>query len=166
MRSKNPNTIFVGQFKDPKTDQISYGGMSRTGRHPFRYKKIETSNEGQGCDVFTGNFVLIPINAQITIGNIDGSYQHGYADLDYSIRAKEKNIEIVILHKPLGECSSNSIDPGELLTIKLRVKFLLGRKGMPLKSQIRYLRKFGTFEWPIYVLIPFLRAIFGLKSKN
>ncbi len=166
IRAKNPKTILVGQFKDPITDRISYGGLRKIGRHPFRFKQIETSEEGQGCDAFTGNFVLIPMDAQVRIGNIDGSYQHGYADLDYSNRAKEKSVEIVILHKPLGECATNNIDPSEFSTIRLRVNFLLGRKGMPLKSQIRYLRKFGNFEWPIYVLIPFLRAIFGLKTKN
>ena len=160
-----PNSILVGQFIDRATKKISYGGMEKLGRHPFRYRMIETSTEGQKCDVFNGNFVLIPRKICELVGQIDGNYDHGYADFDYSKRAINSGVEIRILHRPLGECSENLVDPSNFSTMKKRLEFLRGKKGMPMKSHIRYLKKFGPFEWPIYILIPYLRAIFGIGPR-
>jgi GT2 family glycosyltransferase len=162
---KYPNTILVGQFTDKATKKISYGGMEKLGRHPFRYRMIETSEEGQRCDVFNGNFVLIPTNVQRIIGQIDGDYAHGYADFDYAHRALANHVDIVILHQPLGECSENLVDPSSFATLKQRIQFLRGKKGMPFKSHVRYLKKYGPLEWPIYIVIPYLRAIFGIGPK-
>jgi len=165
-RVENPDAILIGQFIDTASNQLSYGGMKKIGRHPFRYKLIETTYEFQECDVFNGNFVLIPVSAQRKIGGIDGKYQHGYADFDYSIRAERKNVKKIILHKPLGNCKKNLVDPTDFLTVKDRINFLRGRKGMPLKSHIRYLRKYGPIESPIYIFMPYARAIFKIKPKH
>ncbi len=166
IREKNPQAILVGQFVDRDTEQISYGGMKKVGRHPFRYRMIETIEEAQECDVFNGNFVLIPRNAHRKIGSIDGKYAHGYADFDYSRRAAANQIKMLILKQPIGECSENLVDPTDFSTVKERIMFLRGRKGMPLKSHIRYLRKYGPIEWPIYIVLPYLRAIFNIKPNR
>jgi GT2 family glycosyltransferase len=166
MREAHSETVLVGQFIDSKSKLVSYGGMNQAGRHPFRYKMVETKAEGQRCEVFNGNFVLIPIKVRKVVGAIDGRYAHGYADFDYSKRADQKNVVMQILHEPLGECSENLIDPSNFTTIKQRILFLRGKKGMPFKSHVRYLKKYGPIEWPIYIVIPYLRAVFGIRPRD
>jgi hypothetical protein len=40
---------------------------------------------------------------------------------------------------------------------------LASKKYLPIRSQIRFCKRHGGVEWPIYVIAPYVRAILKLK---
>lgn len=160
-----PNSILVGQTIDAETEEITYGGLKRLGRHPHRMKKIRAIDKFESADTFCGNIVLIPKGYNDLLGGIDGIYEHGYADYDYGLRATEKKIDIKVVPGFLGSCSNNA-SPflGKSRWQILRIA--LSRKYLPIRSQIRYTRRHAGVEWPIYVLTPYIRSVLKIKSFN
>jgi len=162
----HPNQVFVGQFVDPTTKQLTYGGQNKKGRHPFKYELVQTKDEGESCDVFNGNFVLFPASTIHNTGPIESRYEHAYADFDYSIRLTKAGYEIQILHKPLGECQGHPDYISRSFSFFERVSFAFGRKGFPYRSQILFLKKFGGTFWIAYFLQPYIRALFGITARK
>jgi GT2 family glycosyltransferase len=159
-----PDCIIVGQLVDNLTRQISYGGLIRTSRHPFRTSLVHALNHPEFIDTFHGNFVLIPTSVVEKIGLLDGNYSHGYADFDYGYRAREMQVRMLASPGFVGTCNLNASmnfnTSGDI------VKHLFSRKGRPLKSQIKFSRRFGGFEWPIYVIGGYLLPILRLLTQR
>lgn len=165
-RRKEPNSIIVGKFRDPENGMLSYGGLRKVGKHPFKYRILDENLDLHLCDNFHGNFVLVPNLVAKKIGRIDGNYQHAYADYDYGRRATNLGIRIISPSKHIGYCLDNKRDLGELRTLSERLKFVFSIKGLPVKSQIRYLRKFGPVVWLRFLLQPYIRAIIGKNARD
>ena len=165
LRSKESSSIIVGKFVDPRDGRITYGGLRKLGKNPFKYQILDENIEVSVCDSFHGNFVLIPTPAAKKIGRIDGEYQHAYADYDYANRAKKLGIRIISPRSPIGTCLENKWDFGDIDKLSVRLKFAFSRKGLPIKSQVRFLRKFGPFFWIRFLIQPYIRAVLG-KNAN
>ena len=161
LSEKYPECIVVGQLFDNSTREISYGGLIRTSRHPFRTKLHYALSQPEFVDTFHGNFVLIPSSIVKKIGLLDGDYSHGYADFDYGFRAKEMHVRILVCPGFVGTCNLNK--SANIHTFGFLVKNLFSRKGRPIRSQIKFARRFGGIEWPIYVIggyvMPILRLV-------
>lgn len=157
-----PESILVGQTSDPRSNQITYGGLKRIGRHPHRLRIINAQEKYELADTFCGNIVLIPRRINLSLGGIDGDYEHGYADYDFGYRAKRIGFNIQIIPGFLGTCSINPpiLSSGNFLN---SLKILISKKYLPIRSQIRFCKRHGGPEWVIYVLAPYLRAILKLK---
>ncbi len=157
-----PDAILVGQTCDAATQQLTYGGLLRIGRHPHRLQKIDAREQYEIADTFCGNIVLIPQAVNSSLGGIDGYFEHGYADYDYGYRAKNMGKMIRIIPGFLGTCSLNDTN----LALKSNWQFLKtlnSIKYLPIRSQIRFCKRHGGLEWPVYVLSPYIRAILKLK---
>jgi GT2 family glycosyltransferase len=164
LSEKYPECIVVGQLLDNLTKEISYGGLIRTSRHPFRTKLVHALSQPEFVDTFHGNFVLIPSSIVKKIGLLDGDYSHGYADFDYGYRAREMQVRMLVCPGFVGTCNLNksiNID-----TIGFLVKNLFSRKGRPIRSQIKFSRRFGGVEWPIYVIGGYVMPIFRLLTHR
>lgn len=158
-----PNAVLVGQTCDPTTNQITYGGLKRLGRHPHRLQLIFAEQYHEPVDTFCGNIVLIPTSINSSLKGIDGYFEHGYADYDYGYRAKKKGYDILVIPGFLGSCSLNQSSLiGENIWKSLRI--IVSRKYLPIRSQIRFCFRHGGVEWPIYVFAPYLRVF--LKRKR
>lgn len=157
-----PESILVGQTSDAQSNQITYGGLKRIGRHPHRLQTINAQEKYELADTFCGNIVLIPSRINLSLGGIDGTYEHGYADYDFGYRAKKMGFDIQIIPGFLGICSANPplLSSWNFLN---SLKLLTSKKYLPIRSQIRFCKRHGGVEWPIYVIAPYLRAI--LKRK-
>lgn len=157
-----PDSILVGQLKELNTDQVSYGGLRQLGRHPLKYEQISTFEDHKRADAFHGNFVVVPTEVFKKVAGIDGNFSHAYADFDYALRARKYGFEILIVPGFVGICSSHPFQwEGGMLS---RLRFINSKKGLPLKSQIRYLKRHGSWWWPIYLLGPYIRAIFNIPG--
>ncbi len=165
-RREEPKSIIVGKFRDPESGLISYGGLRKVGKNPFKYRILDENLDVHLCDNFHGNFVLVPSREAKKIGRIDGIYQHAYADYDYGRRASSLGIRIISPGKHIGYCLDNKRDLGEFKTLAERMKFVFSKKGLPVKSQIRYLRKFGPIVWIRFLLQPYIRAIIGKNARE
>ena len=161
---KHNGAAIVGQLIDPTLGEISYGGLKRNGRHPFRTNLDTNNSHDSEIDTFHGNFVYVPKQIVETVGYLDGKYQHAYADFDYGYRIKKAGFQIILSATPVGECSKNNTLTHPNFTGYLRN--LLSRKGRPLRSQIRFARKHGGPEWPIYVISGYLIPIIRYFQKN
>jgi hypothetical protein len=147
---------------DSLSNQITYGGLKRIGRHPHRLQTINAQEKYELADTFCGNIVLIPGRINLSLSGIDGEYEHGYADYDFGYRAKKMGFDIQIIPGFLGTCSANPPLLGSWNFFNA-LKTLTSRKYLPIRSQIRFCKRHGGVEWPIYVIAPYLRAI--LKRK-
>ena len=158
-----PESILVGQTSDPRSNQITYGGLKRIGRHPHRLQTINAQEKYESADTFCGNIVLIPSRINLSLSGIDGDYEHGYADYDFGYRAKKMGFDIQIIPGFLGTCTANPplLSSWNILN---SLKTLTSKKYLPIRSQIRFCKRHGGVEWPIYVIAPYLRTI--LKRKR
>ena len=157
-----PDSILVGQTSDPVTNLISYGGLKRIGRHPHRLQLVNSQEKYDAADTFCGNIVLIPNRVNISLGGIDGEYDHGFADYDFGYRARKMGFDIRVIPGFLGKCSSNPPLPISWNPLKT-LRIMTSQKYLPIHSQFRFCKRHGGPEWPIYFLAPYLRALFNLK---
>jgi GT2 family glycosyltransferase len=157
IRGQFPRSILVGQFCDPRDFVGTYGGYWRESRNPLKYKREFIFTSSLAADTFNGNFVIIPYSCALMIGGIDGEFAHGYADCDYGLRARELGLDVRIIPNFLGYCERNEIS--EKLSLFEELKSFSEKKNNPLRSQIRFFRRHGGIEWPIYLVSPYFRII-------
>jgi len=157
-----PDSILVGQTSDPLTNQVTYGGIKRIGRHPHRLQVLNSQEKHELADTFCGNIVLIPNRVNVTLGGIDGEYEHGLADYDLGYRAIKAGFEIRTIPGFLGTCPTNPPLPITLNPLRT-LRILTSKKYLPIRSQIRFCKRHGGAEWPIYFLAPYIRTIFNLR---
>ena len=153
-----PEAIVVGTVRDPYTSGKTYGGRNRRGRHPQRFSSVPQADHIQRANAFNGNVVLIPRSARNTVGPIDGSFAHAYADDDYSLRASKLCVPILCAAGTVGICSPN---PAGAAPNSVRASWnqLQAPKGLPWRSQVRYLRRHGGLLWPAYLAWGYGKAI-------
>jgi GT2 family glycosyltransferase len=73
--------IISGVMKSQKTNNISYGGRNKKG------DLIVPNGDIQKACIFNGNFVCIPKNVFLKVGNLDSLFIHSIGDFDYGLRA-------------------------------------------------------------------------------
>ena len=154
-----PASIIVGSTREFKSDQITYGGYKKVGRHPFKYVRAQPGEKATEIDTFNGNIVLISKEILFKVGPIDGGFGHAYADIDYGLRAKKYGVKSVLAPGFIGYCEANNAvkTPSTVLG---RWKALNGPKGLPIQSQVRFLLRHGGIFWPIYIFPPIIRSLF------
>jgi len=154
--------IVVGGLRDPVSEELTYSGVQRVGRHPLRMALIVPGDRPVEVETFNGNVVLIPRAVRVKIGRIDGALVHSAADYDYGLRAAAAGVRNVLVPGTVGTCVRGG-GPRPWLdrsaSRKERLRALFGPKGLPLRPRARYLRKHGGPAWPIFWAWPYLRAI-------
>jgi glycosyltransferase involved in cell wall biosynthesis len=156
--------LVAGAVCDPLTGVTTYGGMWRRDWHPLRYSLVEPLEVPVTVDTVHGNVLLVPRRTYLALGGIDGNFAHSYADNDYGLRLRRAGGENVLTAGHVGTCAPNNVIAASLdptLPLSARWKFLHSRKGRPLGSQVRFLRRHGGPFWPIYLLPPYVRLLAG-----
>jgi GT2 family glycosyltransferase len=154
-RKRYPDAILVGQFADPVNGMGTYGGYRKIARNPLKYEQIFSPSSHLQVDTFNGNFIAVPNSVTKIIGEIDGEFAHAYADCDFGLRAKKNGIASILIPGFLGICSANPSKKHSNIFSEITEHF--SRKRSPIKSQIRFLSRHGTIEWPIYCITPILK---------
>ena len=159
-----PEDVLVGQFKSRTDERLSYGVLRQVGRHPLKYAMISNLESTTEIDVFHGNFVFIPKRVVEKVGLIDGAFEHAYADFDYALRIRNFGFKIRSVPGFIGYCEPHNLEwPTNVYD---RLTLVFSKKGLPWRSQLRYLRKYGPIEWPLYFLAPYIRAILAIRGKS
>jgi GT2 family glycosyltransferase len=107
--NKHPESIIVGYTISKMDQKLTYGSFYRSGKHPLSFKLQTNDLSTTQPETFNGNFVLVPFEAAIIIGGINGDFSHGMADIEYGIRAIKSEIAIVNLPTAVGYCERNEI---------------------------------------------------------
>lgn len=153
----NQDSIIVGEIFD-YDGRFQYGLVYRGKTLDVLDSKSNTEMPEMQPVTFNGNFVLIPKDIRIQIGAIDGKFSHGYADIDYGLRASKLGISLLPLPGIAGWVESRTHYGVSADRAKFR-QLITSRKGQPLNDQIRFFRRHAGKTWIIYVIKPFLRII-------
>jgi GT2 family glycosyltransferase len=154
-KGSDDRRVVVGALVEPATGTLTYGGADRVDWHPLRYRLVvPTDGTDVACDTFNGNVVLVPRTVYEAVGGVDGRFTHALADYDYGLRAQALGFEIVVAGTAVGECTRD-FTPARWRDTSLplldRYRLMLSRKGVPITSSARYLRRHGGAFWPVYI---------------
>ena len=157
----HPDAAVAGPVSDG-AGRTTYTGYRRIGRRPRGFARIVPTGSPEDLDAFNGNVVLVPRSVYTRLGPVDARLRHGYADLDYGLRARRAGRRSVLADRHVGHCSRNDTaggwrDPN--LSRRERCRLLVDVKGIPPGPHIRYSARHGGPEWPLYVLGCYGRAL-------
>jgi GT2 family glycosyltransferase len=161
--------VVMGALRDPRSGSTTYTGMRRTGRHPLRLERVEPTDRIQTVDTFNGNFVLVPQSVYLTVGTIDGRFEHAYGDLDYGFRVSRAGLRGVLAPGHFGACARNLVvgtwrDAAVPRSVRLRL--LLTPKAMPIRPYLRFLRRHGPVTWPAQALVGYLKVALLIARRK
>jgi GT2 family glycosyltransferase len=158
-----PPAVVAGALADPDTGAVSYGAFAPRRWHPLRGSLVEPAGRPLPVRAIHGNVVYVPRAAYARLG-IDGGFAHAYADLDYGLRLNRAGHPVLLTAGTVGWCSRgtssrpSSTGPGPLLD---RLARLNSPRGVPMRSQVRFLRRHGGPLWPVLAVAPYAREILG-----
>jgi GT2 family glycosyltransferase len=154
--------IVVGATSDA-SGRVSYGGsVARSRFRRFTYRPVWSDREPQVCDVMNGNCVLVPHEVASSVGNLDPAFEHAMGDTDYALRARRAGYRVYVAPGIVGRCSNNSVQGtfnDRSLPLARRWQLMRGRKGLPLRSWLRFTRRHGGVLWPLYFVWPYAKLI-------
>lgn len=130
----------VGATKASASENYTYGGRNKNEEFIFPEKEIKE------CIWANWNCFLIDKEVVEKVGIIDGKYQHGWGDYDYSYRMCRAGYKIFVANKCIGRCDLNDFRGSfRDRTVKriIRIKKLFAPKGVPFYSYMRYHIKIG-----------------------
>lgn len=144
--------------------QITYSGLRRRDWHPLRFDRVEPNGLPQIVDTFNGNVVLVSRAVRRLVGPIDGGFAHAQADFDFGLRARRLGVVSLLVDRAVGSCELNGdtswLDQSRSRCERLAT--LLGPKGIPPASTARFLRRHGSWTWPLLLLASYARALVSI----
>ncbi|MCH5258216.1 MAG: glycosyltransferase family 2 protein [Lachnospiraceae bacterium] len=146
----------VGTTKAISSENFTYGGRDRN--------KNFVLPEGKEKECFWANWncFLIDKNVVENVGIIDGKYQHGGGDYDYSYRMWKAGYKIYVARDCVGRCDVNSIEGSfrdKNVKRTVRLKKMFSPKGLPFYSFMRYHMRIGGKRHILLYLYGYLSNI-------
>jgi len=172
------HSIVVGSTQDPENGAQTYGGVVQgNGWHPFHFPVVKPHETAQRCDTMHGNCVLIPRKVAQIVGNLDPTFNHYGADLDYGLRAKLQGCTVWIAPGYAGTCASNPASSRQLnldQPLHEQLQKMNQPKGLPFQDVTLlpmgewkvFTQRHGGPLWLIYWLLPYRRLIGRLLFGN
>jgi GT2 family glycosyltransferase len=162
--SANSESIVIGQCYSEVSGLITYGGLRRHVRHPFKFFLLEATGEAIECDTFNGNIVFIPKKIREAVGSIDGKFGHRFADIDYGLRSSSKGFTNIVLPGVAGYCERNTFvsSPNPLI----RFREVRSKKNLPFYSLSRFAKKHAGPSAMFYIMIPYIKTLLGIKQRE
>ena len=169
-RRAGPTAITVGAVRDPKSGELTYGGIRRTSRwHPGRTARLPMAPDPQDADTFNANCVLVPARCVERIGILDPVFTHAMGDFDYGLRARKAGIRVVVAPGTIGTCPLNGAggswqDPN--LSLRDRLRNLNSPKVLPYREWREYLRRHGApIPW-LLAMAPSISVLAGRPKST
>lgn len=157
------SSIVTGPVRDLEGAVTYAGYRAARGFGRLRLDPVrQTSQVPRPLDAANGNCLLVPQEVAARVGAIDGCFAHAYADLDYTLRAREAGFPCVQAPGTFGVCAANPVAGGHLdpaRSLVDRLRFSQQPKGIPFRSQVRFLRRHGGRGWLLVLLKSYLHVI-------
>ena len=157
---RSPPAIVVGSTRDPKTGELTYGGVIRPDwRRRMHYELVNPRNTMRQVETMNGNCVLIPSSVAARVGNLASVYRHGMGDFDYGHRAVRSGCEVWLVSGTVGTCARNQ--PGQPART-LRELLQLENSpigGLPRSEWFTYARRWAGPFWFVFAVSPYARRV-------
>ena len=95
------------------------------------------------------------------VGKFDKNFYHAFGDVDYSLRARKKNIKILLTPTHVGTCER----PDKNSEIKY-LKDIFNVKSLPPKVWFRVCLKHGGSLWLFHFFYRFINLSFKILINN
>lgn len=160
MEREVPDGIYVGATFDPMTKKCSYSGIQLFNRDFSKGIRIIPNGHCQDLDMANANIMLVTRHAYGILGPLCSVYTHGIADYDYTLRAHDKGIRVVLSPGYCGDCLYDHGDNWLLQSTSLnaRISYLFSPKGLAYDEYLHWIKVFFPKE--------FHRARFKLWLKT
>lgn len=143
----------------------TYGGSIWISKFKGTSRLLSPSGMPQMCDKANANILLVPTDIVNNIGMLSKDYQHSLADYDYSIRARNKKIPVLLTSEFCGACDRDHVD-AEVEANRLSKMSLFERKqyfSSPLHSlrdYLRFIRKTSPLRYYLVLIGRMLNVYF------
>lgn len=157
--------IYLGSTKDIETGLLSYGGAKLTNKFLFKYEFVQPNGNFQSCDLGNANIMMVSNDVVSKIGILSEGYVHGVADYDYTLKAIDKNIPVLITKDYCGTCTDDHSDIYQVFpekTFKERLALLKSPLALDFGSNFKLMKR----HFPLRVPFVLLTAGFKLFLPN
>lgn len=139
-----------------KTDhtKMTYGGDVWVNKLLAKQRRLKPDTEPQMCDMTNANILLVPVSVVDRIGVFDEAYIHGVADYDYTMRARSKDIPVLITANFCGACDNDHDSYAGILTKLVSMSFSERKKYFSFpprsgKDHLHFMRKYMPLRYPL-----------------
>ena len=161
--------VYVGTTVDALTKKVSYGGAVFTNRFLAKMKRLEPQDIPIPCELGNANIMWVNKNVVDQIGILSDGYIHGMADLDYTMKAVNKKLPVLIMPGVVGECINDHKDPYQRffkLSLKERFKMLHNPVGFDFDSQTHHMKKHFPLRYPLFLMTGYFKVLFPRLYYN
>ena len=121
-----------------------------------RLRSVKANGKVQKCDVLPGHLLFIPTSLFKIVGPINDFTKHGYADLEYSLRANKLGFERLVFNRTLGYVDVEHNYFKETLSLRLSFREMIWRtrfnpKSPPISEGKFYLKLVSPYLWPFWL---------------
>jgi GT2 family glycosyltransferase len=144
-------------MRSSATGESTYGGNRRVGIHPMKYAHLEPDPENAiEAAVLHANLLLVPTAVYRKAGIFPTYLVQQGGDFDYSLRARKAGFKAMLLPGTFGICETNP--PTAKRRGMAGLRKILGPKELPVRYTVPFYREHCGLLWPIWWVIPYLRA--------
>lgn len=142
--------IVIGSTCSHDSHQLSYGGRKLISRSRSKSEIIDPlKGELQSCELGNGNIMFVHQSVYSEIGGLSDKYTHGIADYDFTLRASDAGIPVVVAQGFLGECERDHGNNwmSTKSSLKRRIDYLYSPKGLAYHEYLGYIKTFFPKEY-------------------
>ena len=155
--------IYIGATASAASGMVSYGGYQIVKNNFLIKSKLAIpEKEPVACDYANANILFVSKYAIDKLGKLDTRYTHSLADYDYTRRAVEKNIPLLLAPGILGSCEDDHGNNWKAGTVSLkkRIEYLKSPKGLAYSEYLYYTKKHFPLTVPYYFTMIWLKTLF------
>jgi len=160
---KEGKCILIGSTRNEVTGEISYGGRWLKNKYNLNAELIKPNGiSPQLCHLGNANIMLVPKIVVDSIGILSDGYIHGFADYDYTLKAKKAGIPSYTCSYNSGYCTDdNGVNwKSADHSIRQRIQYLYSPKGLSYKEYLVYVKKFFPSYLPQAWLLLWIKTFF------
>jgi len=153
----------VGTTRDPLTGRATYGGLRRASWwRPLKLDLVPPGEEPIECDTMNTNFALVPRSVVSHVGNLDATFTHRIADVDYGFRVRRAGFKNWVMPGTIGLCANDHRVEGtwcdSTLPLRTRLTNLMSPKGLNLHEWRVFTRRHAGPLWFVFWLSPYAKV--------
>ena len=160
--------ITIGSTRDLATNQISYGGHKLYHKNSVTHYSVSSDTAYLECDLANANIMLVPRETVKRIGILSSAFTHSIADFDYTLRAGQAGMKVIVVPGVLGDCTDDNLiaarqkPPG----LQQRLKHMRSPKGLAYKEYMGFIKTHFPKHVPVVFAKIWLKTLFpGMWQK-